>query len=64
MNLLSTRDVARRLGCSNEYAAKLCRTPARLGGIKALKVGKAWRIRPEDLDAWIETQTKRHEVSR
>ena len=47
--LLDTREVARRLSVPAHRVRKLAATRI----IPALRVGRQWRIRPEDLEQWI-----------
>jgi excisionase family DNA binding protein len=52
---LTVADVARRLGVSRRVAYELCQD----GEINAFKVGRAIRVRPEELAAYIERRTDR-----
>jgi excisionase family DNA binding protein len=49
-DLLTPEVVARVLGKSKLTIIRWCRT----GVLPAIKVGRAWRVRPEDLDAFIQ----------
>lgn len=46
---LKAEVIAQRLGVHNETINRWCRT----GQLKAVKAGKGWRIRPEDLEAFL-----------
>jgi excisionase family DNA binding protein len=52
--LLSPEQVAERLQVSEYTAVKWMRQ----GRIKARKLGKFWRVKPEDLEAFIEGGTE------
>lgn len=52
---LSTEGAARRLGLSRSYLEKL---RADDGGPRYLKIGRAVRYRPADLDAWADRHAK------
>jgi excisionase family DNA binding protein len=52
--LLSPEQVAERLQVSEYTAVKWMRQ----GRIKARKLGKFWRVKPEDLEAFIEGSTE------
>jgi excisionase family DNA binding protein len=52
--LLSPEQVAKRLQVSEYTAVKWMRQ----GRIKARKLGKFWRVKPEDLEAFIEGGTE------
>ncbi|MGD0897105.1 MAG: helix-turn-helix domain-containing protein [Thermoguttaceae bacterium] len=52
---LTVAEVAQRLRVSRRVAYELCQA----GQIEAFKVGRAIRVRPEDLAAYIERRTDR-----
>ncbi len=49
---LTVADVARRLGVSRRIAYELCKD----GKLQAFRIGRAIRVKPEDLDAYIQSQ--------
>lgn len=49
--LLNIEDVAEYLGLHVESVRRCVRR----GDLPARKVGKRWKFRPEDLDAWYES---------
>lgn len=51
--LMSVDEAAEYLGFHPEYVRRLARQ-GRLKGLKAGRQGRAWRFRPEDLDAVLE----------
>ena len=53
---LTVRDAAKRLDLTEERVRELIN----LGQIKAAKI-KKWRIKPEDLDAFVKARTNRWE---
>lgn len=55
----TVRQVAGRLGVSE---GTVYRTAER-GEIPAFKLGDAWRVRRDDIDAWIEHQQQEHGAS-
>lgn len=57
-NLLSTRDVAVRLQCSEQYARKIMRD----GRITAERVGSTWAVRESALEAYQNQQPEPTEV--
>ena len=52
---LTIADVARRLGVSRRVAYELCQD----GEINTFKIGRAIRVQPEELAAYIERHTDR-----
>ena len=50
---LTVADVARRLGVSRRVAYELCQD----GEIGTFKIGRSIRVKPEDLDAYIDNQS-------
>lgn len=50
-NYLTVRQVSEQLDISEEWVRDLIKAKA----IKAVKIGK-WRIKPEDLDAFVKTR--------
>jgi excisionase family DNA binding protein len=47
-------EVAARLNCSKRKVEKMVAE----GEIIGFKLGKLWRMRPENLERWIETKEK------
>lgn len=52
VKLLSTRQVGEALGFSDRTIARWCR----IGDIKAVKVGRVWRIHPNQLRFHLNNQ--------
>lgn len=48
--LLDTRQVARRLSISRSYVYRLVRA----GALPAVRIGRAVRVRPRDLDRYLQ----------
>lgn len=55
--LLTPEEVGRLLGKSR---LTIVRWLAK-GTLKGFKVGNSWRVKPEDLDAFVEAQTRKGE---
>jgi len=51
---LTVRQIAKKLDITEEWVRDLIKAKE----IKAVKVGK-WRVRPEDLEAFIESRTNK-----
>lgn len=52
--LLTVHVIADRLGgVSRRHVRELCRT----GKLKASRIGNGWRVKPTDLDAFIESRS-------
>ncbi|OZC84497.1 hypothetical protein CH282_15280 [Rhodococcus sp. 06-418-1B] len=55
MNLVTVAEAAQRLGTTDQFVRKQIRT----GQLPAISINaRALRIRPEDLDAWIDSRSK------
>lgn len=54
--LLTLAQVADRLNVSLSTARRLVKGLGPGPRLPALKVGRDWRVRPADLDAWVEIQ--------
>lgn len=54
--LLTLAQVAARLNVSLSTARRLVKGLGDGPKLPALKVGRDWRVRPADLDAWVEIQ--------
>jgi excisionase family DNA binding protein len=52
---LTVKDVARRLGVSSRVAYELCQD----GEIDAFKIGRTIRVKPTELEAYVERRTNR-----
>jgi len=52
--LLKPEDVAALLGVTRPLVIK----KAAQGKIPAIKIGKAWRFRPETIDTWLREQER------
>lgn len=51
--LLKPRLVAEALSITDREVRNLCVMGPAKGGLRAMKVGKHWRIHPDDLEAFI-----------
>lgn len=56
--LLTLAQVADRLNVSLSTARRLVKGLEHGPKLPALKVGRVWRVRPADLDAWVEKQKR------
>jgi excisionase family DNA binding protein len=54
-SLLTTKQVRERLAISREYTYRLLQA----GTIPSVRVGRLRRVRPSDLDRYIEARTQR-----
>jgi excisionase family DNA binding protein len=50
--LMSTKDVADMLGCSERHISRL-----RERGLRAIRLGSVVRFRPEDVQAYLDSNT-------
>jgi excisionase family DNA binding protein len=51
-HLMSTKDLAEMLGCSERHISRL-----RDRGLKAIRLGSVVRFRPEDIQEFLDTHT-------
>ena len=57
---LTPRDLSHRYQISERQVTQL----ARMGHFPGLKIGKLWRFRPEDIEAWEQKQKGTDEIAK